>query len=121
MKKAKKKKAEPKSAPHARRGKFQNRSTIAYSLSPIPDFASNTEMALFAAKIEKAFLSFLDRESQKKHSGVLYGGIIWQKEENGAILLSSAFCPFERRLFSPQARIVVNKDGKIDSIQKIKK
>ena len=120
MKKAKKQKSKQIPIAHSRRGKFQNRSTIAYSLSP-PSNESNTEFALFAAKTEEAFLSFLERESQKKHSGVMFGGMLWQKEENGAILLSSAFCPFENRNFLPRARIFATTSGNIESIRKIKK
>lgn len=66
--------------PPARRGKFQNRSTVAFSFSPMPDLPPNSDFARLAQKIEEAFLSFLKKESEKACPNVMFGGLIWQKE-----------------------------------------
>lgn len=141
--KQKEKRNEIESVPPSRRGKFQNRSTVAFSFSPAPDAPQSSDFALFAKKTEEAFLSFLKNESEKEHPSVMFGGLIWQKEalppkkeeteeipkkeeknknktaqKNAAcaFVLSTAFCPFEKRIFHPRARILTTEDGKILSI-----
>ena len=100
-------------------GKFKGESTVVYSLT-LPDLSKEEfqESLLFFEKIKENFLSFLEKESQKKREGVNLGTLSFQVKDN-TLTLYSSYTPFEQKEEKAVAKIFFSPKGNITKISSL--
>ena len=100
-------------------GKFKGESTVVYSLT-LPDLAKEEfqESRLFFEKIKENFLSFLEKESQKKQEGVNLGTLSFQTKDH-TLTLYSSYTPFEQKEEKAVAKIFFSPKGNITKISSL--
>lgn len=96
-----------------KRGKFADKSTVAYRLT-LPVLPDSREDVFFS-RLGDAFLSFLEKESKKERDEVFFGGITFSAEQDSLLLLF-AFCPFSLREFQPFARLTFDDNGQLQDV-----
>ena len=98
-------------------GKFRGESVVSFSISlPLLPLPAWRETERYLEEVARAYLFFLQKESQKKRDGVALGAISF-RFDGLDLILSGAFCPFGKRTYRDLARLTLRKTGDIEEIR----
>ena len=104
--------------PKRNSGILRKTSNVAYAFD-LPKL-SNPETEEYLQKLCGAYLTFLEKESEKPCDHLRFGGLRPEKEGKKLVLFA-AFCPFEMREYRTVATIFLDDNEKILRIQKEKR
>ncbi len=100
-------------------GAFCDKSRVTYLLS-LPVFQCDCQVSILTNQIKEAFLSFLQKESQKVWDKTRFGGLRFERREDG-FLIESAYSPFSERVYFPRAYLKTDPEGELLEIVLFKK